>query len=84
MNNPETYHNKLSRRRAIGLLGLGMGAIQFPMGCTKDKSMKDSVKSEPIHYMTLSKISKMIRKKEISSAELTQIILNRITTVDKK
>ena len=52
MNNPETYHNKLSRRRAIGLLGLGMGAIQFPMGCTKDKSMKDSVKSEPIHYMT--------------------------------
>ena len=84
MNNPETYHNQLSRRRAIGLLGLGMGAIQFPMGCTKDKSMKDSVKSESIHYMTLSKISKMIRKKEISSAELTQIILNRITTVDKK
>ena len=84
MDNPEAYHNKLSRRRAIGLLGLGIGAIQFPIGCIREKSKEDSVKSEQIHYMTLTKISKMIKSKEISSVELTQLILNRITTVDKK
>jgi amidase len=84
MDNPETYHNKLSRRRAIGLLGFGIGAIQFPIGCTKEKSKEDSLKSEPIHYMTLTKISKMIKTKEISSVDLTQLMLNRIATVDKK
>ena len=75
-------HSKLSRRKALGLLGLGAIAIQLPMGCNGWQSSKESLESELIHYKTISEISKMIKSREISSTELTQLMLNRIATVD--
>ncbi len=83
MRNNEN-HSKLSRRKALALLGLGSIAIQLPMGCNRRQSRVDSLERELIHYKTISEISKMIKSGEISSTELTQLMLNRIATVDKK
>jgi len=83
MDNHEIFPNKLSRRRAITLLGLSALAFQFPYGCTNEHSSENTFESEPIYYMTLIEISKMIKSKDISSTELTQLMLNRIATVDK-
>jgi amidase len=84
MHNIETKHSKVSRRRAIGLLGLGAVAIQFPIGCIGGQSKVVSLEGEQIHYKTIAKISKMIKSRKISSEELTQLILNRISVVDKE
>lgn len=84
MYNIEINHRKVSRRRALKLLGLGAVAIQFPYGCTGGQSKVDSLEHEPIHYKTIAEISKMIKSKKISSVELTQLILNRIGTIDNK
>lgn len=84
MDISKNYNHKLSRRKAIALLGLSAVAVQFPIGCINEQSKEDSMVSEPIHYMTLNEISKMIKSKGISSVELTQLMLNRITVVDKK
>ena len=83
MRNNENQ-SKLSRRKALALVGLGTIAIQFPMGCNGRQSRIDSLERELIHYKTISEISKMIKSREISSTELTQLMLNRIATVDKK
>lgn len=79
----ETFPIKVSRRRAIALLGLGAVAVQFPAGCTKKHSMDGTSESEPIYYMTLTEISGMIKAQAISSTELTQLMLNRIAAIDK-
>jgi amidase len=83
MRNNENQ-NKISRRKVLRLLGLGALAIQLPMGCNGRQSRIDSLKRELIHYKTISEISKMIKSGEISSTELSQLMLNRIATVDKK
>ena len=55
--------NKVSRRRAISLLGLGAVIIQFPIGCFGGKSKVDILEGESIHFKTIAEISKMIKKK---------------------
>ena len=77
-------HNKISRRKALGLLGLGALAIQLPMACTGRQSRIDSLEPALIHYQTISEISILIKTKQISCVELTQYILDRIAIVDKK
>lgn len=76
--------SKFSRRKVIGLLGLGAITAQLPMGCNGWETSKEMIESESLHYKTISEISKMIKSREISSSELTQLMLNRIITVDKK
>ncbi|MBV1888088.1 MAG: Asp-tRNA(Asn)/Glu-tRNA(Gln) amidotransferase GatCAB subunit A [Urechidicola sp.] len=76
--------SNLSRRKALGLLGLGALAMQIPMACIKRQSSKEILEKEMIHYKTISEMAKMIKSGEISSTELTQIMLDRISTVDKK
>lgn len=83
MHNNEN-HIKLSRRKVLALLGLGTIAIQLPMGCNGRQSGKEALESELLHYKTISEISKMIKTREISSTDLTQLMLNRIAKVDKK
>jgi amidase len=75
--------NKLTRRKALGLLGLGAVAIQFPIGCSRGQT-EASLEGKQIHYKTIVEISKMIRSRQISSVELTQSILDRIAIVDKR
>ena len=64
-------YSKLSRRKALALLGLGTIAIQFPIGCTERRSSEKVLESDLLHYKTISEISKMIKSREISSTELT-------------
>jgi len=80
----QNNQNSLSRRKALTLLGLGAIAIQIPMACNGWQSSKETLEKELIYYKTISEISKMIKSREISSTELTQLMLNRIETVDKK
>jgi amidase len=82
MRNNEN-HSKLSRRKALGLLGLGAVAIHFPFACTEGQT-EDSLEGKQIHYKTIAEISKMIKSRQISSVELTQSILDRIAIVDKR
>jgi amidase len=84
MNNKQNDVLSISRRKAIGLLGVGGLAIQLPFGCSFEQSKIDSGTNEPLYYRTIAEISKMIKSKEISSVELTQQILNRIEKVDEK
>ncbi len=74
----------ISRRKAIGLLGLGSLAIALPFGCSNKSSTIGSLANDPLHYRTIVEISKMIKSKEISSVELTQLMLDRIEEVDTK
>ena len=74
----------LSRRKALGLLGLGTLAIQLPMACNGWQSNKEALEKELVYYKTISEISKMIKSGEITSTELCQLMLNRIAMVDKK
>ena len=83
MHNNEN-RSKLTRRKALGLLGLGAVGIQFPIGCTGGQSRVDSLERELIYYKTISDVSNMIKSRQISSVELTQSILDRIAIVDKK
>ncbi len=76
--------SKSSRRKALSLLGLGAIAIQLPLACNGWQSSKETLENELIHYKTISEISKMIKSGEISSTERTQLMLDRIATVDKK
>jgi len=83
MSNSEN-HSKISRRRALSLLGLGAVISQFPVGGTGRQAKADPLEGEPIHYKKIAEISKMIRSRQISSVELTQSILDRIAVVDRR
>ncbi len=83
MHNNEN-HSKISNRKTLKPLILGSLIILLLMGCNESQSRIESLDKEFIHYKSISEISKLIKSKEISSTELTQLTLNRITTVDKK
>ncbi len=75
---------KVSRRKAVSLLGLGVLATQFPFACTpKIETLTDSEKKS-IHFETLSAVAELIKSGKITSEELTQLMLNRIKVVDAK
>jgi amidase len=75
---------KLSRRKAVGLLGLGILATQFPLACTTGTSKLSDVEKQSLHYLTLMEVAELIKSKRISSEELTQIMLNRIAALDSR
>lgn len=74
----------VTRRRAIGLLGLGAIATQFPYACIEKKTNTDFTEELPLHYLTLTEVSKQLKSGKISSAKLTQLMLDRINLVDPK
>ncbi|MDH4092728.1 MAG: amidase [Cyclobacteriaceae bacterium] len=84
MENNLSNRSTISRRRAIGILGLSAAAIQFPYGCSGERANIDADNDEPIYYKTLAEISALIKLKKISSVALTQTMLNRIGAIDKK
>lgn len=71
-----------SRRKFIGQMGLGSLAIFIPIGCNNKQSGMDIQGESPLHYKTIVEISNMIKSKKISSFALTQLMLDRIETVD--
>lgn len=76
--------NSVSRREAMSLLGLGVLAIQFPFGCGNKESAHAIDSELPLWFLTITEISERIRKKEITSVQLTTLMLDRITTIDAK
>ena len=84
MNKNKNEVSSISRRNVIGLLGLGGLGILMPFSCINKQSKSDSLADEPLYYWTIVEISNMIKSKEISSVELTRLILNRIETIDAK
>ena len=74
----------ISRRRAIGLIGLGTLATQFPFSCSGEQSRLTDLEKQSIHYLTLTEVAELIQSKKISSEELTQIMLDRIAALDGK
>ncbi len=74
----------LSRRKAVGLLGLGILATQFPFACTSGTSKLSDLEKQSLHYLTLTEVAALIKSKQISSEELTQLMLDRIAAIDGK
>lgn len=77
----ENEMTSVSRRKAIGLLGMGALAVQFPMSCSQTKPKSKDLETQ-LFYLTIQEVGKLIRTKKISSVELTTIMLNRISTID--
>jgi len=71
-----------SRRRFLGQFTLAGLSILVPAGCTGKRREAGASSEVPVHYRTIAEVSEMIRSKEITSAELTRLILGRIETVD--
>ena len=74
----------ISRRKAVGLLGFGILAAQFPFACTSGKEKLSDVEKQSLHYLTLAEVAELIKSGRISSEEVTEIILNRIAALDAK
>lgn len=73
-----------SRRKFMGLLGLGGLATLLPLGWKGLPSKIDLTADDPLYYRSIAEISEMIRSKEISSVELTELLLRRIEEVDAR
>ena len=82
--NEQFSKQKLSRRKAVYLLGLGILSTQFAFACTSGTSKLSDLEKQSLHYLTLTEVAELIRSKRISSEELTQIMLNRIAALDGK
>jgi amidase len=74
---------KISRRKVIGLLGFGIIASQFPLACGPGSSKLSDSDKQSLHYLTLTEVAELIKSKKISSETLTQLMLNRISHLDR-
>ena len=83
LQNPD-HVARISRRRVVGLLGLGVIATQFPFACTSENAKLSDLEKQSIHYLTLTEVADLIKSKKISSEELTQLMLDRIGALDGK
>ena len=74
---------RLSRRDLLALFGYGMAASLLP-ACSPSSAppVEDHQNLGPLHYLSLSEVGRLIEAREISPVELTQMMLNRIHTLD--
>lgn len=84
MKNNQNEMLTTPRRKFMCQLALGGLATLLPVGCFNKRSKIDGLSDVPIHYRTILEISEMIKSKRISSVELTELIFNRIETVDDR
>ena len=74
---------RLSRRDLLAGLGCGVAASLLPAySHSFPPSVEDHPNLGPLHYLTLSEVARLIEAKEVSPVELTQMMLNRIHTLD--
>jgi len=78
MNNSK---NSISRREMCSLIGLGIVGLTLPFGCM---SSAKNFNLANIHFKNLYEVADLIKNKTISSVELTQLILDRIESIDKR
>jgi amidase len=76
---------RLSRRDLLALFGYGMVASLLP-ACSPSSAppVGDHQNRGPLHYLSLSEVARLIEAREISPVELTQMMLDRIHTLDAR
>jgi amidase len=76
---------RLSRRDVLALFGFGMAASLQP-ACSPSSAppVEDRPNLGPLHYLSLSEVARLIEAREISPVELTQMMLDRIRTLDPR
>ena len=63
------------------LIELGIVGLTLPIGCiSSDKNYNLA----NIHFKNLFEVADLIKNKTISSVELTQLMLDRIESIDKR
>ncbi len=78
---------RLTRRRALGLIGTG-AAVPLLGSCAADERPPgtplegSSMGDVPIHYMSLRDVARLIEARELSPVALTEAMLGRIAAVD--
>jgi amidase len=82
--NTHLENKKLSRRKVISLLSMGLVATQLPFACKNGTITLSDLEKQKLHFLTLSEVAALIKSRKISSEELTQLILNRIDAIDGK
>ena len=76
----QSYENRVSRRRAAALAGVG--TIASLSAGSWAESSRDSTAKQGLHYLSLQAVARMIASREVSPVELTQHMLDRIAEVD--
>ena len=73
----------LSRRDLLGMIGVGALAC-LHSGCTseRDSSPGDIAMDGPLHFASLTDVARLIESGELSSVELTELVLARIEIID--
>jgi amidase len=73
----------LSRRDLLALFGCGMAA-SLHTACSPSSAPpgEDHQNRGPLHYLSLSDVARLIETRELSPVELTQMMLDRIQTLD--
>ena len=83
-NNPlRPSKPKLSRRELLEMIGVGALAC-LQSGCMpgRDSSSGDGGLDGPIHYASLQDVARLIESGELTSVELTELMLARIESID--
>jgi hypothetical protein len=75
---------RMSRRKAIDLIGLSAVSLGIPFSCTNQKQQLSSNDLQALPYKMLAEVAELIRIKGISSEALTQLMLERIAALDKR
>ena len=86
-DNPEASERKggrqLSRRELLAVLGGGaMVSIQSSCSPAPTPIPTNNVDRGPRHYLSLREVARLIETREVSPVELTQMMLDRIDTLD--
>ncbi|MBX7127326.1 MAG: amidase, partial [Cyclobacteriaceae bacterium] len=74
----------MTRRRAVGLVGISLLATQFQFSCSARPEPLTSEEKANLHYRTLAEVAEWIRTQRITSEELTRLMLERIRLIDGK
>ncbi len=75
----------LSRRELLGMIGAG-ALVCVHSGCTpgRDSSSRDDGLDGPIHFASLQDVARLIESGELTSVELTELMLARIESIDSR
>jgi len=75
--------SSLSRRRLLTLLG-GSAFLPFSNSCSPGSTTGSEADDGALHYASLRDLALLIESKQLSPVELTQMLLDRIATVDAR
>ena len=74
-----------SRREFLAVLGGGiMASLHTACSTPSTLSSAGNVDRGPLHYLSLTEVARLVQSREISPVELTQMMLDRIDTLDSR